>query len=129
MKVLSLNLIRSSFLMLMLMLVLAPGSVKAQSVAEKVTVRYAGMQNEHLVFYAAVENELKERCSFIIRDGSSNILFEERFTQQKFTKKILLPVADLKDVRFEVTGKGSSYQRQFVISTRIVEEVSVEETM
>lgn len=128
MMVFSLKFIRCSFLILLLALVQAPDTVKAQAVPEKATVRYSGIQNEHLVFYADVENDLKERFRFIIRDGNGNILFEERFMQQKYAKKFLLPIADLKDVTFEVTGKASLYQRQFTISTRFVEELSVEES-
>lgn len=128
MKALSLNLIRNCSLFLLFPLLLSAGETKAQATTENVQVRYAGMQNEYLVFYATAENEQKERCSFIIRDGNENILFEERFSQAKFAKKILLPAEDLKKIRFEITGKGSSYQRQFVISTRIVEEITVEES-
>ncbi len=127
----SLNLIRNFFLSLLLTVVFIPIEAQVQSESGKagsVSIRYSGLQNEHLVFYVQVENSSKERFRFLIRDENNNVLFEEIFSQQLFEKKILFLKADVSQVSFEVNGRSYNYYRQFAISTRTVEEVSVRET-
>lgn len=128
MKVLSLNLIRSFFLLLFVALLFNPAGAQVKAGAPgNISVRYAGIQNEHLVFYLQVENESKERYRFLVRDENRNVLFEETFTKQGFEKKILLVKGDISNVSFEVTARHYNYTRDFAISTRTVEEVIVAE--
>ncbi|MEO7923471.1 MAG: hypothetical protein ABIR30_07325 [Chitinophagaceae bacterium] len=126
-----LNLIRIFFLSFLISLAMKPAMAQTLATREpgNTSFRYGGMQKEHLVFYVHVENDSRERLRFLIRDENNNVLFEENFTSEAFEKKILLEKADLSKVSFEISGRNYNYSRQFSISTRTVEEVTVSENV
>ncbi len=128
MKTLSLNLIRITFILFFSSAVSNPVKAQAGPIKpDSVSVLYGGAQDEHLVFYVQVTNDAKEQLRFLVRDENKNVLFEENFSGPSFKKKVLLEKAELNNVRFEVVGKNYNYSRQFAISTRTIEEVTVKE--
>ncbi|OSZ81068.1 hypothetical protein CAP36_07475 [Chitinophagaceae bacterium IBVUCB2] len=130
MKSFPLNLIRNFFFLLVLILSIGRFATNAQPVPnnpENVTVRYIGMELDHLVFVVLVENTTKEKLRFKISDENNNVLFEDLLRKQKFEQKFLFAKDGIKDIRFEIKGKNYSECRQFGISTRTIEEVSVKE--
>ena len=130
MKTLALNLTKKTVVIVLCFLLVGNSTVQAQSSIkndEKVSIFYAGLENDHLVFFVNVTNQQNDKLQLQLTDEKKNVLFEEIFTKATLSKKFLVKRDDINNVLFQIRGRHYNFYREYSIVTKITEDVIVDE--
>lgn len=94
-----------------------------------VEVKFLGNLNEQPVFQIQFDNAAAEEILFVMRDAEGTVIYSEKFSGKRFSKKFQFEKADLSDlnVQLELVSKKSNETQAYTISksTRTVDEVVV----
>ena len=94
-----------------------------------VEVKFLGNLNEQPVFQIQFDNATEEEILFVLRDAEGTVVYSEKFSGKKFSKKFQFEKADLSDlnVQLELVSKKTNETQAYTISksTRTVDEVVV----
>jgi hypothetical protein len=94
-----------------------------------VEVKFLGNLNEQPVFQIQFDNATEEEILFVMRDAEGTVIYSEKFSGKKFSKKFQFEKADLSDlnVQLELFSKKNNETQAYTISksTRTVDEVVV----
>lgn len=94
-----------------------------------VEVKYLGNLNEQPVFQIQFENVTEEEIFFVMKDAEGTVIYSEKFTGKKFSKKFQFERADISDIQVQVvlsSKKGNELQVYNISkSTKIVDDVVV----
>jgi uncharacterized lipoprotein YajG len=89
-------------------------------------VKYLGSSDDAMLFNVSFDNPDGKKFSIIVLDEDGSQLFQEVYTEKKFSKRFKLPKADKNKLTFVIRDfKGADMKQTFEINTRFVEDVVV----
>jgi hypothetical protein len=121
---------RSAFFTSSLFLTAVTGAVAQKttdsSTAPVAAVSYLGYNNDQLSFLMKYETENGEKFNVTITDADGNVLFNENFTDKKFSKIFKSPL-ETGSLTFIISNPKNKDEKKFRVSTerRMVEEFSI----
>ena len=121
---------RSAFFTSSLVLAAVTGAVAQKttgsSTAPAAAVSYLGYNNDQLSFLMKYETENGEKFNVTITDADANVLFNEIFTDKKFSKIFKTPL-ETGSLTFIISNPKTRDEKKFQVSTerRMVEEFSI----
>ncbi|MFP5041940.1 hypothetical protein [Parasediminibacterium sp. JCM 36343] len=96
--------------------------------ANKLDVKYLGNSSNGLEFDVRYNNAKGNTFSFVIKDENGEVLFEKKYTNKAFYKKVQLPrIDEVNKLSFSiVTDNDYTLQtKDIVIKTKYIEDVLV----
>jgi hypothetical protein len=94
--------------------------------ADKGEVKYLGISDDAVMFNVSFDNPAGNKFSVIVLDEDGSQLFQEIYTEKKFSKRFKLPKADKNKLTFVIRNfKDADLKQTFEINTRFVEDVVV----
>ena len=94
-------------------------TVKEQAVIEAkpaLMVNFAGKEKGYLVFEVNLQQNINRRFTFRISDQDKNELFNESLVQNSYSKRILIPAADVQKISFTLYTLKSEIRKTFEIN-------------
>ncbi len=121
---------RSAFLASALFVVAASGAAAQKtagsSIASTAAVSYLGCNTDQLSFLVKYETENGEKFNITITDADGNELFNESFSDKKFSKIFKTPL-ETGSLIFAICNLKNKEEKKFQVSTerRTVDEFSI----
>lgn len=130
------TIIMAKHLIMLLLLIVNTTALQAQGIvavtADPVTqtalVKHLGNVESNMFFQVQVDNAAGEKFMVVIKDREGTTLFQQVYTDKKFSKKFQLPKIDQEQITFIIKGaRNNIVLQKFEVnsSTRVVEEVIV----
>lgn len=94
-------------------------TVKEQSAIEAkpaLLVNFAGEEKGYLVFNVNLQQNINRRFTLRISDQDKNELFNESLVQNSYSKRILIPAADVEKISFTLYTLKSEIRKTFEIN-------------
>lgn len=106
---------------------MTPVTTGVDSVAGKLEIRYAGLDNNELSFSVKYNNPTGNSFNLLVLDENGENLFKGTYSDKKFEKKFKLPKTEINNLTFLIQAGKETFKEKFDvnISTREVEDVIV----
>ncbi len=105
-------------------------TVKEQAVIEAkpaLNVNFAGKEKGFLVFEVNLHQNINRRFTFRISDQDKNELFNESLVQNSYSKRILIPAADVEKISFTLYTFKSEIKKTFEINYEVNESYVIKD--
>ncbi len=93
---------------------------------DQVSVKYIGTRDNDLLFHVQFDNPTGQKFAVIVKDDAGFVIYEEKFSDTKFSKNFRLPKQEgVMHTTFVVRTGKKDVESSFVVNTTLTENIEV----